>query len=83
MNPASYKYMSDRRGAQLVPLGMLIICWNTFPMKTAKMLSNFIDVKEPVISDVGIVKFSMEICCFFFNFSNFIFKHLIQVCDCH
>ena len=41
MNSASYEYrnMSARRGAQLVPMGMPIICWKTFPAKTTKMLS--------------------------------------------
>ena len=53
--------MSARRGARLVPIGMPIISWKTFPMKTIKLMSNFIDVKKPVISAVGIVKFSIGI----------------------
>ena len=41
MKSASYEYrnMSAGRGAQLVPMGMPIICWKTFPAKTTKMLS--------------------------------------------
>ena len=39
MNSASYEYMLARRGAKLVPMGMPIICWETFPAKTTKMLS--------------------------------------------
>ena len=33
MKSASYEYrkMSARRGAQIVPIGMPIICWKTFP----------------------------------------------------
>ena len=33
-----YKNMSARRGAQLVPIGMPIICWKTCPPKTTKMM---------------------------------------------
>ena len=42
MNSSSYEYrnMSARRGAQFVPMGMPIICWKTFPVKTTKMLSS-------------------------------------------
>ena len=40
MNSDLYEYrtMSARRGAQFVPMGMPIICWKTFPVKTTKML---------------------------------------------
>ena len=41
MNSALYEYknMSTRRGAQFVPMEILIICWKIFPAKTTKMLS--------------------------------------------
>ena len=41
MNSASYEYrnMSARRRAQIVPMGMPIICWKIIPAKTTKMLS--------------------------------------------
>ena len=34
-----YRYMSARRGAQFVAIGMPTNCWKTFPPKTMKMLS--------------------------------------------
>ena len=41
MNSASYEYrnISAKKGAQLVPIGMTIICWKTFPPKTMQILS--------------------------------------------
>ena len=41
MNSASYEYrnMSTRGEAQFVPIGMVVICWETFPPNTTIMLS--------------------------------------------
>ena len=41
INSALYdrQNMSDRRGAQLVPIGIPTLSWKTFPTKTSKILS--------------------------------------------
>ena len=64
MNSASYEFrnMSAKREAQVVSMGMPIICWKTFPAKTTKMLSTR---NSSILTMFSSVYLPFELECFF------------------